>query len=135
MLWCFHDLLIRNLGVHDGPGKDTDDTTSQGWQRHDRSAVLNVISLAHRGSRLEKALADSKTCAVFVGPDGLGDWHEEEMRTASSRRVSEKSSTFRVITVLLPESDPANRDQLPAFMQSPTWVDFRNSLGDETART
>src|SRR5208282_4959753 len=31
---------------------------------------------------LEKALADSGTCAVFVGPSGFGPWQNEEMRAA-----------------------------------------------------
>src|SRR6202008_307616 len=38
---------------------------------------------------LEKALADSGSCAVFVGPSGLGPWQNEEMRAAIDRRVRE----------------------------------------------
>jgi len=32
---------------------------------------------------IEKALAESETCAVFVGPSGLGPWQNEEMRPPS----------------------------------------------------
>ena len=38
---------------------------------------------------LEKALAESETCAVFVGPSGFGPWQNEEMRAAIDRRVSD----------------------------------------------
>src|SRR6202047_1964657 len=31
---------------------------------------------------IEKALAESETCAVFVGPSGFGPWQNEEMRAA-----------------------------------------------------
>ena len=29
---------------------------------------------------IENALAESETCAVFVGPSGFGPWQNEEMR-------------------------------------------------------
>ena len=38
---------------------------------------------------IEKALAGSYTCAVFVGPSGLGPWQNEEMRAAIDQRVRE----------------------------------------------
>src|SRR5262245_9839439 len=47
---------------------------------------------------LEKALDDSSTCAVFLGPQGLGPWENEEMRSALDERVRDKS--LRVIPVL-----------------------------------
>jgi len=31
---------------------------------------------------LERALDRSDTCAVFIGPTGIGPWHHEEMRSA-----------------------------------------------------
>src|SRR5262249_6121407 len=48
---------------------------------------------------LEEALAQSKTCAVFLGPGGLGPWENEEMRATLDERVRNKS--FRVIPILL----------------------------------
>ena len=53
---------------------------------------------------IEEALDNSAACAVFLGPDGLGSWENEEMRSALVRRVRDKS--FRVIPVLLPGADP-----------------------------
>lgn len=39
---------------------------------------------------LEKALAESESCVVFLGPSGFGPWQNEEMRAAIDRRVQEK---------------------------------------------
>ena len=36
---------------------------------------------------IEKALAESETCVVLVGPRGFGPWQNEEMRAAIDRRV------------------------------------------------
>ncbi|MBV8225365.1 MAG: toll/interleukin-1 receptor domain-containing protein, partial [Verrucomicrobia bacterium] len=80
---------------------------------------------------LEKALAESESCVVFVGPSGFGPWQNEEMRAAIDRRVQEKG--FRVIPVLLPGAQRARRGSLPAFLVSTTWVEFRHSLDEEDA--
>ena len=53
---------------------------------------------------LEKAIDDSATCAVFLGPSGLGSWENEEMRDALDQRVRNKS--FRVIPVLFDAFSP-----------------------------
>jgi tetratricopeptide (TPR) repeat protein len=82
---------------------------------------------------LEEALNQSKTCAVFLGPGGLGPWENEEMRVALDERVSNK--TFRVIPVLLPGAEPKDKKTLPRFLSRLTWVDFRGGLDDpETFR-
>src|SRR5262252_5276012 len=49
---------------------------------------------------LEEALNLSRTCAVFLGPDGLGPWENEELRAALDERV--RNNSFSVIPVLLP---------------------------------
>src|SRR5215510_4997319 len=49
---------------------------------------------------LEAALDQSRTCVVFIGPNGIGSWENEEMRSALDERVKRKE--FRVIPVLLP---------------------------------
>jgi TIR domain len=77
---------------------------------------------------LEEALDRSKTCAVFLGPGGLGPWENEEMRAAIEERVRNKS--FRVIPVLLPGAEPKNEKTLPRFLRRLTWVDFRGGLDD-----
>jgi hypothetical protein len=82
---------------------------------------------------LEKALADSETCAVFVGPSGFGPWQNEEMRAAIDRRVRDSGRRFRVIPVLLPGAERAERSSLPTFLVATTWVEFRDSLDDQYA--
>jgi hypothetical protein len=82
---------------------------------------------------LEKALADAETCAVFVGPSGFGPWQNEEMRAAIDRRVSDSKRRFRVIPVLLPGAERAERSSLPTFLVATTWVEFRDSLDDQHA--
>jgi hypothetical protein len=84
-------------------------------------------------SAIEKALAESETCAVFVGPSGLGPWQNEEMRTAIDRRVRDSGRHFRVIPVLLPGAERAERSSLPTFLAATTWVEFRDSLDDADA--
>jgi hypothetical protein len=77
---------------------------------------------------LEKALDESATCAVFLGPQGPGPWENEEMRSALDERVGDKS--LRVIPVLLPGADPKDKRTLPRFLRRLTWVDFRPGIDD-----
>src|SRR5262245_17089726 len=80
---------------------------------------------------LEEALDQSGTCAVFLGPSGLGPWENEEMRVGLDERVRNKS--FRVIPVLLPRAEPKDKKTLPRFLSRLTWVDFRGGLDDPDA--
>ena len=82
---------------------------------------------------IEEALANCATCAVFIGPSGIGPWHNEEMRAAISRRVSESQGSFRVIPVLLPGATREERSKLPTFLVTTMWVEFRQTLDDEEA--
>jgi TIR domain/AAA ATPase domain len=82
---------------------------------------------------IEKALAESETCAVFVGPSGFGPWQNEEMRAAIDQRVRDSGKRFRVIPVLLPGAKRAERSSLPTFLAATTWVEFRDSLDDQDA--
>jgi tetratricopeptide (TPR) repeat protein len=82
---------------------------------------------------IEGALAESGTCAVFVGPSGFGPWQNEEMRAAIDQRVRDSARRFRVIPVLLPGAERAERSSLPTFLASTTWVEFRDSLEDPDA--
>jgi tetratricopeptide (TPR) repeat protein len=79
---------------------------------------------------IEEALADSETCAVFIGPSALSPWQKEEMRVAINRRVRDSKNCFRVIPVLLPG---AKRESLPAFLVNAMWVEFRGSIDDSDA--
>jgi len=80
---------------------------------------------------LEEALDQSRTCAVFLGPEGLGPWENEEMRVALNQRV--RDPDFRVIPVLLPNAQMPERGRLPPFLARLTWVDFRAGLDDADA--
>jgi signal transduction histidine kinase len=80
---------------------------------------------------LEEALDQSRTCAVFIGPRGIGPWEHEEMRAAIEQRVADRA--FRVIPVLLPGAERGERGRLPAFLTRATWVEFRESLDDADA--
>jgi hypothetical protein len=80
---------------------------------------------------LEEALDASHSCAVFLGPEGLGTWENEEMRAALDIRASR--SDFRVIPVLLPGARFPDREQLPRFLARLTWVHFYSGLDDATA--
>lgn len=76
---------------------------------------------------MEAALVASETIAVFVGPQGIGPWHNEEMRIAIEDAVHKGK---RVIPVLLPGADP---ERISPFLKRRTWVDFRADLGDDAA--
>src|SRR5271168_447303 len=65
---------------------------------------------------IEKALAESGTCAVFVGLSAFGPWQNEEMRAAIDRRVHDSGRRFRVIPVLLPGAERGERSCLPTFL-------------------
>jgi WD40 repeat protein len=82
---------------------------------------------------IEKALAESETCAVFVGPGGFGPWQNEEMRAAIDQRVRDSGKRFRVIPVLLPGAKRDERSSLPTFLAATTWVEFHATLGDPDA--
>jgi hypothetical protein len=72
---------------------------------------------------LEKVLDASKCCVVFLGPNGIGAWQNEEMRTCLEERVSSK--TIRVVPVLLPGAvRPEQEGKLPRFLRRLGWVTF-----------
>ena len=73
---------------------------------------------------IEKALAESETCAVFVGLGGFGSWQNEEMRAAIDQRVRDSGRRFRVIPVLLPGAERAERSSLPTFLSATTGLNF-----------
>jgi hypothetical protein len=75
---------------------------------------------------LEQALDTARTCAVFIGPHGVGPWENEEMRSALNDRVTRRG--FRVIPVLLPGAMLPQQGRLPRFLARLTWVDLRHGL-------
>ncbi len=87
-----------------------------------------LVPGTHWQDALQQALAGSRTCAVFLGPEKLAPWHNEEMRIALGQRVAEEPK--RVIPVLLPG---AREDAVPDFLAQRTWVDLRNGVEEEGA--
>ena len=81
---------------------------------------------------LEEALDDCQTVAVFVWPNTISPWENEEMRSALEVRMHDK--TRRVVPVLLPGApDKLTICKLPRFLSRLTWVDFRTGLDDVDA--
>ena len=46
---------------------------------------------------LEEALDQSRTSAIFLGPEGLGPWQNEEMRGALNQRA--RDPDFRIAAI------------------------------------
>lgn len=84
---------------------------------------------------IERALGNSNSCAVIVGPNGLGNVHEDEMWVALQQALESKARKrrFPVIPVLLPNSTRGDRMRLPKFLTSNTWVEFQRSIDDPAA--
>jgi hypothetical protein len=76
---------------------------------------------------LERGLAASLCCAVFVGKSGEGPWQKAEVEAALRQQM--QNPDFRVIPVLLSESP--KQPELPTFLSGNTWVDFRNSKDND----
>src|SRR2546423_3375059 len=91
----------------------------------------NLIPGAPWQEAIEHALDASRTCAVFIGPSGIGTWENEEMRSALDTRVT--PTGFRVVPVLLQGASMPERGKLPRFLSRLTWVDFRAGLDDGEA--
>src|SRR5688572_217178 len=75
-------------------------------------------------------LSRASTCAVIVGPAGLGDWAREELAVAHDRAAKDRD--FRLFLVLLPGA-PEITDPRLAFLRTRTWVDLRAGIADPDA--
>ena len=70
---------------------------------------------------LEKALAESAACVVFIGPSGLGIYQNEETRIALEKSISKND--LRVIPALLPGGKREIKEsELPPFLRRLSWV-------------
>jgi hypothetical protein len=89
------------------------------------------------GDVFQRALAEglhaSKSCVVFLGPNGLGPWQKEELQVAIDKRVRDEA--FRVIPVLLPGAERPRRGDVAhlEFLINASWVEFLKTLDDERA--
>ncbi|HAB16120.1 MAG TPA: toll/interleukin-1 receptor domain-containing protein [Verrucomicrobiota bacterium] len=91
----------------------------------------NLIPGESWRAALERGLAESETCLVFVGPSGFGPWHAEEMDLAIREGVERKPKPLRVISVLLPGGRRVADAELPGFLKGKSWVEFGQSLDEE----
>lgn len=78
---------------------------------------------------IEKGILDSISVAIFIGPVGLGPWHETEMRAALNKSVRQECP---VIPVLLPGCPEEPKNSI--FLKEYTSIDFRNGLDDDESR-
>ncbi|MBV8609816.1 MAG: TIR domain-containing protein, partial [Singulisphaera sp.] len=82
---------------------------------------------------LAEGLRDSKTCVVFLGPNGLGPWQKQELQVAIDRRARDEA--FHVIPVLLPGAERPRRGDVAhlEFLINASWVEFLKTLDNERA--
>ena len=82
---------------------------------------------------LAVALHESKTCVVFLGPNGLGPWQKQELQVAIDKRARDEA--FHVIPVLLPGVERPRRGDVAhlEFLINASWVEFLKTLDDEGA--
>ena len=85
-------------------------------------------------SWLETGLQQSRCCAIFYGPFGLGPWHEVERQLAQLMAAEEwrAGRRFGIIPVRLPGAPDWRQLALPPFLRLYTSVDFQY-LSDEEA--
>ncbi|HEX7183100.1 MAG TPA: TIR domain-containing protein [Thermoanaerobaculia bacterium] len=67
-------------------------------------------------TELEKIIRQVRVAAFFVGPSGMGEWHDTERQAFHIRRAC-------IIPVLLPGA-PADFEP-PLFLHRHSWIDFR----------
>lgn len=74
---------------------------------------------------LEKQIKTVRSAAVFVGYSGVGPWQDHEIWAILNRFVHRKCP---IIPVIL--KDCTTKPELPLFLESYTWVNFRQSEPD-----
>src|SRR5262245_15126415 len=67
---------------------------------------------------LEQGLLQSRVCALFIGPDGIGPWENRELSAYLDMSVADRN--LRLIPVLLPGVNKKQLD-LPPFIKSLSW--------------
>ncbi len=78
---------------------------------------------------LEENIQNIEAAAVFIGSSGLGPWQSAEMRAFLNNFVERR---IPVIPVIL---ETTNKEpELPIFLRSVTWVDFRRESPDPLER-
>lgn len=94
-------------------------------------ALRDVAPGEDAAASIIKAMAESKTILLFVGPTGSGSWQDQESLVALENYV--KNSSKRIIPILLPEAPNSDKLRLPNFLRNVQWVDLRPGLNDHEA--
>ena len=73
-------------------------------------------------------IKQSKSAAVFISTNGLGDWQEQELLILNNRRVKKNLS---IIPVLLPGLNviPDEPDVL-LFFSELNWINFKENVDE-----
>lgn len=81
---------------------------------------------------IDDAVRDSETILVFIGPQGLGPWQQEEVSGAlwSSVRETDSDPNKVIIPILLPDAD-ITHENVPLFLRSRTFVKFSKNVEEE----
>jgi hypothetical protein len=79
---------------------------------------------------IEAGLLGSKSVAVFIGPDSMGQWQKQESRIAVAQAITRN---IPVIPVFLPGVPQQIRNELAPALQTFHWVDFSKGIEDEKA--
>ncbi|MFL5591536.1 MAG: toll/interleukin-1 receptor domain-containing protein [Ktedonobacteraceae bacterium] len=81
---------------------------------------------------LEQQIKQIKSAAVFVGKNGRGLWQDMELYAFLRKFTKREGQKSPVIPVILPDCE--NAPELPTFLESMTWVDFRKQDPDPLER-
>ncbi|GAK57315.1 methyltransferase type 11 [Candidatus Vecturithrix granuli] len=76
---------------------------------------------------IEDGLGKSSSCAIFIGKNGFGPWHDKEKEIASIQQIQDPK--FPVIPIFLP--DAPQKPGLPHFLSINLAVDFRGKTLDD----
>jgi|GEM_PF-1671839 len=79
-------------------------------------------------TEISSALTDSLSCAVVLGPSGVGKWQKFEVDIAIEQSIAD--SAFRVIVLMLAG---ANANEIPPSLRHLLHVDFSAGLDDSEA--
>lgn len=74
-------------------------------------------------SKISEGIRKSKTAAIFIGTEGLGNWQDLEIKVLIDLLIEEKKP---LIPVLLPGVD--NISNLNPFLKQIRWVNFMDNL-------
>lgn len=79
--------------------------------------------------KLGRAMENSRSAIICVGPNGEGPWHREEIDTLLNRsiKLSRQKNEFRIIPVILPNADTS---KLRWFLETRLWCNLSTGISD-----